>query len=120
MEGETDEIGIEIPKCILHEILHRAFTSPDGENDTEDYDNSALQEELDNMDWDNEDNYEYMVIDNPGFINYNPEYWIPENYREFQSLFIKLFPWSEYQQARLDNFHRGILNAMRHNYMLEH
>lgn len=90
MDGDIYEIIIEIPKCILHDLVHRAFTSPDGEHDTEDYDSSVLDDEFDNMDWDDDDNYEIIELDNPGFINYYPEYWIPESYPEFRLLLSKI------------------------------
>jgi hypothetical protein len=90
MEGDIYKIIIGIPKCILYDFLHRAFTSPDGVHDIVDYDDSVLDDELDNMDWDDDDNFEIIELDNPGFINYNPEYWIPESYPEFRQLLSKI------------------------------
>jgi hypothetical protein len=99
MEADTHEIIFEIPKCILQDLLNIAFNSPNGEDDAEDYDYSILEDKLDNMDWGNDDNFEYIVIDNPGFINYNPEYWIPEKYCEFLDLYDHLFPMLRYEEA---------------------
>jgi hypothetical protein len=69
MEADVNEIVLKIPKCIINDILHRANMSP------EEYD---LEE------------YDVLELDNPGFISYNPSYWIPENYHEFMLLMDRI------------------------------
>lgn len=84
MNGDTDEISLELSKCVIQDVVHRAFTSTDEDNAP------AWVDELDNMDYGDEDNFEYISIDNPAFINYDPSYYIPTYIFKFEDLYLHM------------------------------
>lgn len=50
------------------------------------------------MDYDDDDNFYYITINNPVFINYNPSYYIPEDYYEFLTMHAHMFLLPEYEE----------------------
>lgn len=91
MEGNSRTISFHIIKQVLKDKVNSLFTA-NVEDDDEDYkdddeDYEDVEEKLNTLE---------NMLNNTSFISYNPAYWIPDNFKEFNNLVYFMMDDTEY------------------------